>query len=43
MSLYESGAQITFLVNNGFADLAIMEDFNHLAYACREVCLCFTL
>ena len=42
MSPYESDAQITFLVNNGYADLAITEDSDILAYGCKEVSSTFS-
>jgi exonuclease-1 len=38
MSPYEADAQITFLLNNGYADMVITEDSDLLAYGCKEVC-----
>lgn len=40
MSPYESDAQIAFLVNNGYADFAITEDSDLLAYGCEKVSVC---
>jgi hypothetical protein len=38
MSPYEADAQITFLLNNVYADMVITEDSDLLAYGCKEVC-----
>ncbi|XP_068712858.1 exonuclease 1-like [Montipora foliosa] len=35
---YESDAQIASLIFNGFADFAITEDSDLLAYGCKKVC-----
>lgn len=34
---YEADAQIVFLVQNGYADFAISEDSDLLAYGCSKV------
>ena len=36
---YESDAQLTFLVKEGYADIAITEDSDLLVYGCKEVCV----
>ena len=38
VSLYESDAQIPFLLSKGFADFTITEDSDLLAYGCKKVC-----
>ena len=35
---FEWDAQIAFLLSNGFADFAITEDSDLLAYGCKKVC-----
>jgi 5'-3' exonuclease len=37
MSPYEADAQITYLVNGGYADFAVSEDSDLLAYQCEKV------
>ena len=37
VSPYESDAQIAFLVLNGYADFALTEDSDLLAYGCKKV------
>ena len=34
---YEADAQIALLLSEGYADIAITEDSDLLAYGCREV------
>ena len=44
VSPYKSDAQIAFLLANGYADFAITEDSDLLAYGCKKVCkfdVCF--
>ena len=36
VSLYESDAQIAFLVKQGYADFAVTEDSDFLLYGCKE-------
>jgi len=38
---YESDTQITFLLANSYADFAISEDSDLLAYGCKKVCWVF--
>jgi exonuclease-1 len=35
---FEADAQIAFLQQNGFADIAISEDSDLLVYGCDQVC-----
>ena len=37
MAPYEADAQITFLVNKGYADFAVSEDSDLLGYQCKKV------
>ena len=37
MAPYEADAQITYLVNRGYADFAVSEDSHLLAYHCKKV------
>ncbi|CAB4033340.1 Exonuclease 1, partial [Paramuricea clavata] len=37
MAPYEADAQITFLVNKGYADFTVSEDSDLLAYQCKKV------
>ena len=38
MAPFEADAQIAFMQQNGFADVAISEDSDLLVYGCDQVC-----
>lgn len=40
VSMYESDAQIAFLLSKGYADFALTEDSDLLAYDCKKVRIC---
>ena len=37
MAPYEADGQLTYLVNRGYADFAVSEDSDLLAYHCKKV------
>ncbi len=37
VAAYEADAQISFLLKNNFADFAISDDLDLLAYGCKKV------